>query len=182
MVRLAAALMALGAAASAQPAPGEWSDALPVPPGRSLSGAVAAAGSDMLYAELDDGNFGSFHIPTRTWRVDLARAYTQFSDAYVAAEATARAAGLGLWQGAATSPWDYRAEHRRPAGTEGFVPAAGEGVCTIKGNLSREGERIYHLPGAPGYASTRIDPERGEAWFCNESAARSAGFRPPRTR
>ncbi len=112
----------------------------------------------------------------------LARAYADFSDAYVPAEAEARAAHLGLWQGTAEAPWDYRAEARLPDGDDGFVPAAGNGVCTIKGNVSRDGERIYHLPGEPSYARTRIDPARGEAWFCDEAAAQAAGFRPPRGR
>ncbi len=112
----------------------------------------------------------------------LARAYTMFSDVYVDIEAQARAAGVGLWQGDADAPWDYRAEKAPPVGAgEGFAPAAGSPPgCAIKGNISAGGDRIYHLPGGPGYASTRIDPDRGEAWFCNEQAARTAGFRPPR--
>ena len=111
----------------------------------------------------------------------LARAYARYSDAYVALEAEARAAGLGLWQGAAEAPWEYRAE-TAPSATQGFVPAAGGPPpgCAIKGNVSANGARIYHLPGGPGYARTRIDPDRGEAWFCDEDAARAAGFRPPR--
>jgi endonuclease YncB( thermonuclease family) len=111
----------------------------------------------------------------------LARAYIRFSDAYAALEAEARAAGRGLWQGTADAPWQYRAEAR--SGTGGFRPAAGATApagCAIKGNVSADGARIYHLPGGPGYASTRIDPARGEAWFCDETAARAAGFRPPR--
>jgi endonuclease YncB( thermonuclease family) len=111
----------------------------------------------------------------------LARAYLQFSDAYAAAEAEARAAGLGLWQGAAEAPWEHRAG--TAAATGGFAPAAGgppSPGCAIKGNVAAGGDRIYHLPGGPGYASTRIDPGKGEAWFCDEAAARAAGFRPPR--
>jgi endonuclease YncB( thermonuclease family) len=112
----------------------------------------------------------------------LARAYTRFSDAYVELEAEARAAGLGLWQGAAEAPWAYRAETAPPA-AGGFVPAAGgppSPECAVKGNISASGARIYHLPGGPGYSSTRVDTDRGEAWFCDEDAARAAGFRPPR--
>lgn len=117
----------------------------------------------------------------------LARAYTAFSDDYVGAEETARAAGLGLWQGISDAPWDYRAEARAVAGaetgTQGFEPAAAAAPpagCDIKGNISAGGARIYHLPGTSGYASTRIDTTSGEAWFCDEAAALAAGFRPPR--
>jgi endonuclease YncB( thermonuclease family) len=51
--------------------------------------------------------------------------------------------------------------------------------CDIKGNISGNG-RIYHLPGGAHYARTRIDESRGERWFCSESEARAAGWRPTR--
>ena len=93
-------------------------------------------------------------------------------------EAEARAAGQGLWAGNSEAPWDFRAE--------GFTAAAGVAEpspeCAIKGNVSSRGERVYHLPGSPSYAQTRIDPSRGEAWFCDEAAAAVAGFRPVRGR
>jgi endonuclease YncB( thermonuclease family) len=55
-------------------------------------------------------------------------------------------------------------------------PAAG---CVIKGNLSSNG-RIYHLPGSASYDATRIDTSTGERWFCSESEALAAGWRPAR--
>ena len=51
--------------------------------------------------------------------------------------------------------------------------------CDIKGNISGNG-RIYHLPGGAHYARTRIDESKGERWFCSESEARAAGWRPAR--
>lgn len=130
---------------------------------------------------------GGIDLGGRLVEEGLARAYTAFSDEYVGAEEAARAAGLGLWQGMAAAPWDYRAEARAAAvgagGTQGFEPAAGAAPpagCDIKGNISAGGARIYHLPGTSGYASTRIDTASGEAWFCDEASARAAGFRPPR--
>jgi endonuclease YncB( thermonuclease family) len=108
----------------------------------------------------------------------LARAYARYSDAYLEVEADARAARRGLWAGAAEAPWEYRAE--------GFTAAAASAAppegCAIKGNLSAGGDRVYHLPGSPSYERTRIDPSRGEAWFCDEAAASAAGFRPVRGR
>ncbi len=59
-----------------------------------------------------------------------------------------------------------------PAGEE----KAGK-ACLIKGNISRSGERIYHVPGGRWYDATRIDPLRGERWFCSEAEARAAGWR-----
>ena len=43
--------------------------------------------------------------------------------------------------------------------------------CAIKGNRSRRGEWIYHLPGRPYYEQTR--PEQV---FCTESEAQAAGY------
>ncbi|MBD1908229.1 cold shock domain-containing protein [Funiculus sociatus GB2-A5] len=50
--------------------------------------------------------------------------------------------------------------------------------CNIKGNISiGTGNKIYHLPGAEDYESTRIDPASGERWFCTESEAIANGWR-----
>lgn len=54
------------------------------------------------------------------------------------------------------------------------VPPPG---CTIKGNLSWDGEKIYHRPGWQSYHATEIDPGRGERWFCTEEEARANGWR-----
>lgn len=47
--------------------------------------------------------------------------------------------------------------------------------CAIKGNHSRDGEFIYHLPGQRYYEVTRP-----EALFCTEREAMAAGFRRSR--
>jgi hypothetical protein len=53
--------------------------------------------------------------------------------------------------------------------------------CDIKGNISmRTGERIYHVPGQKYYNATRINPGKGERWFCSEWEARKAGWRKAR--
>jgi len=49
--------------------------------------------------------------------------------------------------------------------------------CSIKGNISMEGEKIYHLPGMSFYDKTRISPEYGERWFCSEDEAVANGWR-----
>jgi micrococcal nuclease len=46
------------------------------------------------------------------------------------------------------------------------------GECKIKGNINRNGDKIYHMPHQHSYAQT--NPEK---WFCSEEEARSAGFR-----
>jgi hypothetical protein len=50
--------------------------------------------------------------------------------------------------------------------------------CPIKGNISYStGEHIYHMPGQKYYWATRINPFKGEKWFCSEDAAIAAGWR-----
>ena len=58
-------------------------------------------------------------------------------------------------------------------------PEAAPAGCLIKGNISSHG-KIYHLPGSAGYARTKIDPAKGERWFCSEAEARAAGWRAAR--
>lgn len=102
-------------------------------------------------------------------RRGMAVAYLRYSSRYTNAEAAARAEGLGLWAADWVAPEAYRhAEEAQP------VPDAD---CAIKGNVGAGGRRIYHLPGQADYAGTRIDPRKGEQWFCSEAEARAAGFR-----
>jgi hypothetical protein len=47
----------------------------------------------------------------------------------------------------------------------------------IKCNISRENERIYHLPFDQQYDQTVIEPRRGEAWVATTVEAEALGFR-----
>lgn len=50
--------------------------------------------------------------------------------------------------------------------------------CFIKGNISSNGgEKIYHVPGGASYEATKIDPTKGERWFCTAAEAISNGWR-----
>lgn len=107
----------------------------------------------------------------------LAWAFVRYSSDFVDREAAAKAAGLGVWQGEARAPWDYRADRWNRAAAASPRPG-----CPIKGNINRDGERIYHTPWSPHYERTRIDEREGERWFCDEAEAISAGWRPARWR
>lgn len=113
----------------------------------------------------------------------MALAYRRFGSDYVAAEDAAKNARRGIWAGEFTPPWDWRqgGDQTETPPRPPPRPAAG-GNCTIKGNINREGERIYHVPGGPSYDETRIDPAQGERYFCSEQEARNAGWRAPRPR
>ena len=52
--------------------------------------------------------------------------------------------------------------------------------CNIKGNISGKGEKIYHTPGGRYYEGVKIEPQKGEAFFCTARDAEEAGFRPSR--
>lgn len=114
-----------------------------------------------------------------------AFAYRRFSHDYVAAEEVARAAGAGVWAGAAIRPAMFRraqgaaASAEPEAGIGAAAAAVGRKACVIKGNISAGG-RIYHSPGQVDYDRTRISTDRGERWFCSAREARAAGWRPAR--
>ena len=49
--------------------------------------------------------------------------------------------------------------------------------CMVKGNISHNtGRKLYQTPGMKNYESTRIDPMRGERWFCSEADAIANGW------
>ena len=130
------------------------------------------------------------------WMVSegFALAYRRYSRAYVDEEAGAKSARAGVWRGEFVPPWDWRRGVRlegtvRSMGRDAprspgrvtsgeTIRAKGIGGCRIKGNVSyNRGRRIYHMPGDRDYSRTRIDPSRGERWFCTEAEARAAGWR-----
>ena len=58
------------------------------------------------------------------------------------------------------------------------IVSARAAECDIRGNISRKGDRIYHLPRSAAHAATAIDEAKGERLFCTEGEARAAGWRP----
>ena len=114
---------------------------------------------------------GDLELNAEMVRRGYAWAFVRYSQAYVAVEAEARAAGAGIWSGEATPAWDYRAGRWQTA-----EPASPSG-CAIKGNVTANG-RIYHLPWSPWYGRVKMDGDRGKRWFCSEAEALAAGWRP----
>lgn len=111
---------------------------------------------------------------------------------YAEARDLAKKLKFGMWAGEFDEPAAWRAAHpqvtpqlarsettaSRPASRVRAAAAPAErryanGMgCAIKGNHSRYGDYIYHLPGQRYYDTTR--PER---LFCTEREAMAAGFR-----
>jgi endonuclease YncB( thermonuclease family) len=117
-----------------------------------------------------------------------ATAYQRYSRDYVQTETTARSQKRGLWAGTFDQPSDWRRAKRansvetRPEIEKPPTPAPvpEQTACTIKGNISRKGDKVYHLPGSRDYDRTVIDEASGERMFCTEDEAKAAGWRAPR--
>ncbi|MBP8234840.1 MAG: thermonuclease family protein [Rhizorhabdus sp.] len=105
-----------------------------------------------------------------------ATAYRKYSLDYVGAEQLARATRRGIWATGFQPPEAYRRAQR-----EAVVPQSPpDARCAVKGNVNSKGSRIYHLPGSRDYATVRINPLKGERWFCSAAEAAAAGWRPAR--
>jgi endonuclease YncB( thermonuclease family) len=140
----------------------------------------------------DTDTFGRAVATCRISGIDLgqalvesgwATAFRRYGDDYVAAENRARATRAGIWRWDFQQPEDFRRSQQEEAEPRRFAqvttpPSAparsyqNDGQCLIKGNHSRRGDWIYHLPGMPYYDATRA-----EAYFCTEEQARAAGYR-----
>ena len=95
---------------------------------------------------------------------------TRHLDSFEEAEAIARQAELNIWQ------------YEKYVTNRGFdktkvnevkthEPKTNE-KCLIKGNISRENKKIYHIPSGKYYEQTK--PEK---WFCTQQQAIDAGFK-----
>jgi endonuclease YncB( thermonuclease family) len=101
-----------------------------------------------------------------------ALAYRKYSSDYVDQEASAKAAGRGMWQGRFVKPWEWRSGKRLLSTVR---KTGNNSSCQIKGNVSNS-KKIYHVPGSRWYDSTRIDESKGEKWFCTEAEAAESGW------
>lgn len=104
----------------------------------------------------------------------VAKAYppdTLYATALTEFEKSARSANRGLWGLCGGLKESLSVD----ATTDVQGPPSPD--CTIKGNISAPGERIYHVAGCGSYEQTRIDVRNGERWFCSEEEAEEAGWR-----
>jgi len=112
-------------------------------------------------------------IVSQGWAI----AYRKYSKDYVDTEQAARLAKVGMWAGQFVEPWKWRRGERLLENKSSISSAE---TCQIKGNISKKGEKIYHVPSGRFYKSTRINEAVGEKWFCSEIEAKSAGWRKSR--
>lgn len=133
--------------------------------------ACETDGRDVYGRVLGTCAAGGRNINAEMVRSGHAWAFVRYSNRYQALEAEARGKRIGIWRGKAEPAWAFRANRWQMA------KAQAPNGCAIKGNISANG-RIYHAPWSPWYAEVRIEPEKGERWFCDEAEAVAAGFRP----
>ncbi len=119
---------------------------------------------------------GGIDVNARMVETGQALAFVKYDSRYLAEERRAQDAGAGLWAGTFDMPWEWRRQVAAESHGEAEIAGSADG-CSIKGNISRTGERIYHLPSHFHYAKTRIDLRKGERMFCSESEALAAGWR-----
>ena len=126
------------------------------------------------------------------WCNGWALSYVRFSHDYDADEKAAREAKAGMWQGAFIAPWDWRVRNKKttilgaakpPESAHAILLASASGSvapspdCTIKGNVNRAGECIYHKPTSRWYAKIEMKISKGTRWFCSVDEAEAAGCR-----
>jgi endonuclease YncB( thermonuclease family) len=124
-----------------------------------------------------------------------ALAYARQSHDYETDQAAAREAKAGMWQGAFIAPWDWRIRNKKttilgavkpPEDAHAILLASASGPvapspdCTIKGNVNRAGECIYHKPTSRWYAQIKMKISKGTRWFCSVEEAEAAGCRETR--
>ena len=144
-------------------------------------------GADVHGRTLARCRVGEIDLNRTMVAMGYALAYRRYSTIYVSAEESAKLAKRGIWTGTFERPSQVRhadddyiidrpSEDRRlPVVSSVRSKPQPGGSCRIKGNHSRRGERIYHLPGMPYYEQTVA-----EEIFCTEAAARAAGYRRSR--
>lgn len=96
---------------------------------------------------------------------------TRYLDEFEAAEQKAQDLDTGIWEfdGYVT---DRGFDSNAIDENEFSINNPEDDGCDIKGNINRNGDKIYHMPGSHSYEGT--DPEE---WFCSEEEAQDNGFR-----
>jgi endonuclease YncB( thermonuclease family) len=123
----------------------------------------------------------SVDVSSEMVKLGAAWVYVRFSsdETLPPLQAEAQRSKVGLWSlPSPVAPWEWR------KGDYSNVPQSTQesstNDCNIKGNINGKGDRIYHILGSQSYAATVVTQAKGEKWFCTETEARQAGWRPPR--
>jgi endonuclease YncB( thermonuclease family) len=152
--------------------------------------AVDRRGRTVARCEVDGQDIQKWLV-----RNGWALAFARISGDYEPDEKAAREAKAGMWQGAFIAPWDWRVRNKKtavlgatrpPENAKAILLASASGPvapspdCTIKGNVNRSGECIFHKPTSRWYAKIQMKISKGTRWFCSVEEAEAAGCRETR--
>ncbi|PLR69445.1 thermonuclease family protein [Bacillus sp. UMB0893] len=129
----------------------------------------------LVYLHVDGKMFNKLLIETGLARVGYVYApNTKHVDEFYELQKTAQQKELGIWSIENYATEDEGFNESAEAGTEQEhdQPAAAVETCSIKGNISSSGDKIYHLPEGQYYKVTKE-----EEMFCSEEEAVNAGYR-----
>jgi hypothetical protein len=73
------------------------------------------------------------------------------------------------------APGNFLARAGHPSRARSDTAATPPG-CVIKGNVSRNGARICHVPGDWTYDRVQMDEGHDKRWFCTEEQVVAAGW------
>lgn len=94
---------------------------------------------------------------------------TRYRDLLASAQQAAYKNQLGMW---GECGYELDNKDNRETDSQPIDPA-----CVIKGNISEKGYgKTYLFPGCDNYNTVKIDPRKGEQYFCTVAEAEAAGF------
>jgi endonuclease YncB( thermonuclease family) len=115
-------------------------------------------------------NLGSWMV-SNGWAAASGRA-----GIYAGEERKAKQAKRGIWRSEFVRPWSYRRGLRADTAATNSEARA----CSIKGDITPSGEKIYFMPKHRHYRRVQIDTGNNERWFCSVKHAKRAGWSAPR--
>lgn len=116
-----------------------------------------------------DGLSLNAELVRRGWAI----AFVEYDSRYLPLQKKAEIERIGVWRGRFVMPRLWRKAQTESVASE-REPSL---PCQIKGNITREGKKIYHMPWHRDYQKTRINQKGGERWFCTERDALKAGWK-----
>lgn len=144
----------------------------------STQGDLDKYGRTLAYIYLEDGTFYNKYMIEQGY----AHEYTydlpyKYQAEFKKAEKDAQSKQLGLWSPSTCNGDTTTESSSITQTTTTSTTNTSSNSCTIKGNISSTGEKIYHMIGCGSYTKTVIDESKGEKWFCTEQEAINAGWR-----
>ena len=128
-----------------------------------------------VYIPADDPQDDDTFVNEKLLRLGFARTFAiapdnRYRDLFASAQEEAKKKSRGMWGACDVKEKDTQALRENDT-----LPPSED--CIIKGNISEKGYgKNYFLEFCPNYNRIKIDPRKGEQYFCTEKQAQKAGF------